>query len=99
MWDDVLTVEDYRGADPLIWAHVAMHGEVKLNMSDRLNPRRLGTAEMGTTGDGDDRVAGSGQDAASARCRGVRAVIMARTTSARAWIAAVTAISAGIEWA
>ncbi|WP_374225932.1 Tn3 family transposase [Pseudonocardia sp. KRD291] len=35
-WDDVLTAEDYRGLTPLIWAHVAMHGEFKLNMTRRL---------------------------------------------------------------
>ena len=33
---DVLTVEDYRGMTTLSWAHVAMHGELKLNMYDRL---------------------------------------------------------------
>ncbi len=35
-WNDVLTTEDYRGLTPLTWAHVAMHGEFKLNMNDRL---------------------------------------------------------------
>ncbi len=37
------TVEDYRGLSPLTWAHVAMHGEFKLNMNSRLTlgaPRR-----------------------------------------------------------
>jgi hypothetical protein len=27
----------YRGLTPLMWAHVAMHGEFKLNMNSRLN--------------------------------------------------------------
>ena len=35
-WTDVLGPEDYRGLTPLIWAHVAMHGEFKLNMTSRL---------------------------------------------------------------
>ena len=35
-WDDILTAEDYRGLTPLTWAHVAMHGEFKLNMTSRL---------------------------------------------------------------
>jgi TnpA family transposase len=35
-WAGVLTTEDYRGLTPLIWAHVAMHGEFKLNMLNRL---------------------------------------------------------------
>ena len=35
-WDDVLTAADYRGLTPLTWAHVAMHGEFKLNMTSRL---------------------------------------------------------------
>jgi hypothetical protein len=35
-WRDVFTPEDYRGLTPLIWAHVAMHGEFKPNMNTRL---------------------------------------------------------------
>jgi hypothetical protein len=35
-WRDAFTPEDYRGLTPLIWAHVAMHGEFKLNMNTRL---------------------------------------------------------------
>jgi TnpA family transposase len=35
-WSRLLTSEDYRGLTPLIWAHVAMHGEFKLNMTSRL---------------------------------------------------------------
>jgi TnpA family transposase len=35
-WSELFTPEDYRGLTPLIWAHVAMHGEFKLNMSSRL---------------------------------------------------------------
>jgi hypothetical protein len=35
-WTDTLGPEDYRGLTPLIWAHVAMHGEFKLNMNSRL---------------------------------------------------------------
>lgn len=35
-WAEVFTPEDYRGLTPLIWSHVAMHGEFKLNMNSRL---------------------------------------------------------------
>ena len=35
-WVDALGPEDYRGLTPLIWAHVAMQGEFKLNMNSRL---------------------------------------------------------------
>jgi hypothetical protein len=35
-WTETFTPEDYRGLTPLIWAHVAMHGEFKLNMNSRL---------------------------------------------------------------
>jgi hypothetical protein len=35
-WLNTFTPEDYRGLTPLIWAHVAMHGEFKLNMNTRL---------------------------------------------------------------
>lgn len=35
-WAEILTPEDYRGLTPLIWSHVAMHGEFKLNMNSRL---------------------------------------------------------------
>ncbi len=38
---DVLTVEDYRGMTTLRWAHVAMRGEFKLNMYDRLTCGRV----------------------------------------------------------
>lgn len=43
-WATRLGPEDYRGLTPLTWAHVAMHGEFKLNMSNRLT---LGTAPAG----------------------------------------------------
>jgi Tn3 transposase DDE domain len=36
-WSQLLTSEDYRGLTPLTWAHVAMHGELKLNMNSRLD--------------------------------------------------------------
>ncbi len=36
-WAHLLSSEDYRGLTPLIWAHVAMHGEFKLNMNSRLD--------------------------------------------------------------
>jgi TnpA family transposase len=36
-WSRLLTSKDYRGLTPLIWAHVAMHGEFKLNMNSRLD--------------------------------------------------------------
>jgi hypothetical protein len=36
-WSQLLTSEDYRGLTPLSWAHVAMHGEFKLNMNSRLD--------------------------------------------------------------
>lgn len=32
-WTTRLGPEDYRGLTPLTWAHVAMHGEFKPNMS------------------------------------------------------------------
>lgn len=35
-WMEMFTSEDYRGLTPLVWAHVAMHGEFKLNMNSRL---------------------------------------------------------------
>jgi TnpA family transposase len=40
-WSEIFTSEDYRGLTPLIWSHVAMHGEFKLNMNSRLT---LGSA-------------------------------------------------------
>ena len=42
-WDGVLTVEDKRGLTPLFTSHITPYGEVKLNMSTRLDlstPRR-----------------------------------------------------------
>lgn len=36
-WSQLLPSEDYRGLTPLIWAHVAMHGEFKLNMNSHLD--------------------------------------------------------------
>jgi Tn3 transposase DDE domain len=36
-WSQLLASEDYRGLTPLTWAHVAMHGEFKLNMNSRLD--------------------------------------------------------------
>jgi hypothetical protein len=35
-WSTSMTAVDHRGLTPLIWAHVAMHGEFKLNMNTRL---------------------------------------------------------------
>jgi len=35
-WAARLGPEDYRGLTALTWAHVAMHGEFKLSMSNRL---------------------------------------------------------------
>ncbi|WP_027943616.1 Tn3 family transposase [Amycolatopsis taiwanensis] len=35
-WAAALGPVDYRGLTPLMWAHVAMHGEFKLNMNSRL---------------------------------------------------------------
>ena len=40
-WAATLGPEEYRGLTPLTWAHVAMHGEFKLNMTNRLT---LGTS-------------------------------------------------------
>ena len=34
---ELLTSEDYRRLTPLAWAHVTMHGEIKLNMNSRLD--------------------------------------------------------------
>jgi len=45
-WTEVFTPEDYRGLTPLIWAHVAMHGEFKLNMNSRLTLGTGGGAEL-----------------------------------------------------
>ena len=45
-WADTLTPADRRGLTPLFWAHVLPYGEVRLDMSSRLN---LGSAG----GDGD----------------------------------------------
>jgi len=42
-WVELLAPEDCRGLTPLIWAHVAMHGEFKLNMNSRLT---LGTSTL-----------------------------------------------------
>lgn len=38
-WADVLTAEDRRGLTPLFWQHVLPYGEVKLDMTARLNIR------------------------------------------------------------
>ena len=38
-WDDLLTAEDRRGLTPLFWQHVLPYGEVKLDMTARLNIR------------------------------------------------------------
>jgi Tn3 transposase DDE domain len=35
-WSAALSKTDYRALNPLFWAHVAMHGEFKLNMSTLL---------------------------------------------------------------
>lgn len=35
-WAATFGPTDYRGLTPLMWAHVAMHGEFKLNMNSRL---------------------------------------------------------------
>jgi hypothetical protein len=36
-WGEVLTVEDKRGLNPLFTSHITPYGEVKLNMSTRLD--------------------------------------------------------------
>ncbi|WP_207922585.1 Tn3 family transposase [Micromonospora sp. KC606] len=38
-WADALAPEDRRGLTPLFWTHVAPYGEVKLNMTKRLELR------------------------------------------------------------
>jgi len=38
-WSEVLTAEDRRGLTPLFWQHVLPYGEVKLDMTARLNIR------------------------------------------------------------
>jgi hypothetical protein len=38
-WADALTPEDRRGLTPLFWTHIALYGEVKLNMTKRLELR------------------------------------------------------------
>lgn len=43
-WSAAFTPADYRGLTPLIWAHVAMQGEFKLNMNSRLT---LGAGRIG----------------------------------------------------
>ncbi len=36
-WSELLTAEDRRGLTPLFWQHVLPYGEVKLDMTARLN--------------------------------------------------------------
>ncbi len=36
-WNEQLTAEDRRGLTPLFWQHVLPYGEVKLDMTSRLN--------------------------------------------------------------
>ncbi|MDQ2790594.1 MAG: Tn3 family transposase [Actinomycetota bacterium] len=43
-WATALTDADRRGLTPLFWAHVAPHGEVKLDMNSRLQLSRGVTA-------------------------------------------------------
>lgn len=43
-WSAVLTDADRRGLTPLFWTHVALYGEVKLDMSSRLALSSPGTA-------------------------------------------------------
>jgi TnpA family transposase len=43
-WADTLTPQDRRGLTPLFWTHVALYGEVKLNMAKRLELRGEVTA-------------------------------------------------------
>jgi hypothetical protein len=38
-WNELLTAEDRRGLTPLFWQHVLPYGEVKLDMTARLNIR------------------------------------------------------------
>ena len=40
----LLTVEDRRGLTPLFWQHVLPYGEVKLDMTSRLNIRTAATS-------------------------------------------------------
>lgn len=50
-WADVLTEADLRGLTPLFWAHVLPYGEVKLDMSRRLELSSSGTyAPLSTAG-------------------------------------------------
>ena len=43
-WSAVLTDAERRGLTPLFWTHVALYGEVKLDMSSRLALSSPGTA-------------------------------------------------------
>jgi hypothetical protein len=43
-WADVLTAADLRGLTPLFWTHVRPYGEVKLDMSHRLELSSSGGA-------------------------------------------------------
>lgn len=36
-WADTLTPEDSRGLTPLFWSHVSPYGEVRLDMTRRLD--------------------------------------------------------------
>jgi hypothetical protein len=38
-WSELLTAEDRRGLTPLFWQHILPYGEVKLDMTARLNIR------------------------------------------------------------
>jgi len=51
-WTGLLTPEDRRGLTPLFWQHVLPYGEVKLDMTARLNIRttKPGDASTHTTG-------------------------------------------------
>jgi len=40
-WADLLTAEDRRALTPLFWQHVLPYGEVKLDMTARLNIRTI----------------------------------------------------------
>lgn len=38
-WADLLTDQDRRGLTPLFWQHILLYGEVKLDMTTRLDIR------------------------------------------------------------
>ncbi len=47
-WTAILTPEDRRGLTPLFWQHVLPYGEVKLDMTARLNIRTTTPGDAST---------------------------------------------------